>query len=205
MRVDSAELACSAHRQEDFRRDDLPQIAFIGRSNVGKSSLLNALLGRKGLARTSSTPGRTRMVNFFLVNRRCYFVDLPGYGYAKAGKQERQQWGELVDRYFRHEAQPERRERARVIQLIDAKVGATPLDRDAGEYLASFELSRLVVATKIDRIGRGQRVRALDGIREALGLPEDEMPVAVSAETGEGLKEVWRAVEEALIASPRAR
>ncbi len=145
------------------------------------------------------------MVNFFLVNRRCYFVDLPGYGYAKAGKQERQQWGELADRYFRHEAQPGRRERARVIQLIDAKVGATPLDRDAAEYLESFELPRLVVATKIDRIARGRRAQALDGIRAALGLPEDEMPVAVSAETGEGLKEVWRAVEESLIASPRAR
>ena len=103
MKVESAEFIRSAHASGDFVRDGRPEIAFVGRSNVGKSSLMNRLLGRKGLARTSSTPGRTRAVNYFLVNRRFYFVDLPGYGYAKAGKEERREWAALVDGYFRDE------------------------------------------------------------------------------------------------------
>ena len=101
MKVESAEFVKSARASGDFVRDGRPEIAFVGRSNVGKSSLLNRLLGRKGLARVSSTPGRTRLVNYFLINRRFWFVDLPGYGYAKAGKDERREWAALADSYFR--------------------------------------------------------------------------------------------------------
>jgi len=101
VKVESAEFVKSARASGDFVRDGRPEIAFVGRSNVGKSSLLNRLLGRKGLARVSSTPGRTRLVNYFLINRRFWFVDLPGYGYAKAGKDERREWAALADSYFR--------------------------------------------------------------------------------------------------------
>lgn len=198
MKVDSAELARSAYREEDLIADELPQVAFIGRSNVGKSSLMNALTGRQGLARTSSTPGRTRSVNYFLVNRRFYFVDLPGYGYAKAGKQERQGWAELIDAYFRGAARPERRERTLVVQLVDSKVGATRLDEEAHEYLRGFGLATRVVATKVDRLKSNQRPRALADIRQALGLGEEEGAVAVSAHTVEGIKPLWRALDQHL-------
>lgn len=196
MKVDSAELARSAYREEDLIADELPQVAFIGRSNVGKSSLMNALTGRKGLARTSSTPGRTRSVNYFLVNRRFYFVDLPGYGYAKAGKQERQGWAELIDAYFRGAARPGERERTLVVQLVDSKVGATRLDEEAHEYLRGFRLATRVVATKVDRLKSNERQRALAGIGRALGLEGEEGAVPVSAQTAEGIKPLWRALDQ---------
>lgn len=198
MKVDSAELARSAYGPGDFASDDLPQVAFIGRSNVGKSSLLNTLLGRAGLARTSSTPGRTRAVHYFRVNGRWYFVDLPGYGYAKAAKTDRRQWADLVEAYFKDLAEPRRRPRPAVlIQLVDAKVGATDLDAEARQYLASFGLPLLTVATKIDRLGRGQWHRAVTEIANRLDLSETR-PIPVSANTGEGIKELWRAITDAI-------
>lgn len=187
MKVESAEFVKSARASGDFVRDGRPEIAFVGRSNVGKSSLLNRLLGRKGLARVSSTPGRTRLVNYFLVNRRFWFVDLPGYGYAKAGKDERREWAALADSYFRDE-----RTRPLVVMLVDGKVGATPLDAQAYEYLASLGVELVVVATKVDRLPRGKRAAMEKGIRAALGEGINIIPV--SAHSGEGIQELWSAV-----------
>lgn len=189
MRTQSAEFARSAHAVQDFPRDGLPQVAFVGRSNVGKSSLLNRLLGRKALARVSRTPGRTRGVNFFLVDRRLYFVDLPGYGYAKAGKDERRRWADLMETYFTA-ATP----RPQVVQLVDGHVGATDLDRQAYEYLASLGLEVVVAATKIDRVRRHRRPQALAGITERLELTDGASPIPVSARSGEGIPELWRAI-----------
>lgn len=196
MKIDTAEFVLAAHVPADFLRDRLPQVAFIGRSNVGKSSLMNTLVARKGLARTSSTPGRTRSINYFLLNRRLYFVDLPGYGYAKAGKQDRAEWAKLIDRYFHHASQDG--ERVRVIQLVDAKVGATPLDEEAVEYIRAYGLPITVVATKVDKLTKHKRPAALAAIRRALDLPLDAEPIAVSAKTGDGLKELWRVIDEHL-------
>lgn len=193
MRTQSAEFARSAHAVQDFPRDGLPQVAFVGRSNVGKSSLLNRLLGRKALARVSRTPGRTRGVNFFLVDRRLYFVDLPGYGYAKAGKDERRRWADLMETYFTA-ATP----RPQVVQLVDGHVGATDLDRQAHEYLASLGLEVVVAATKIDRVRRHRRPQALTAIAERLQLADGASPVAVSARSGEGMSELWRVIAERL-------
>lgn len=190
MKIDSAEFIRSAPSGREFLRDGRPQVAFIGRSNVGKSSLLNRLLGRKGLARISSTPGRTRMVNYFLVNDRVYFVDLPGYGYAKAGLKDRQAWAVLVDEYFRSSV-PD----ALVIQLIDSKVGATDLDLEAWRYLRGFDAKIVIVATKSDRLSRSRRPAALDGIRRALQLGEETQVIPVSASTGDGMKELWREID----------
>lgn len=200
MKVETAEFIRSAHGSGDFIRDGRPEIVFVGRSNVGKSSLMNALLGRRGLARTSSTPGRTRAVNYFLVNRRFYFVDLPGYGYAKAAKDDRREWAALVDGYIR-----EVLDRALVVMLVDGKVGATKLDAQAYEYLSSLGASLLVVPTKIDRVPRGRRAAMLRGIGEALGLGESVPLIPVSAHSGEGMKELWGAVASHLegIASKR--
>jgi GTP-binding protein len=188
VKVESAEFIKSAHASGDFVRDGRPEVAFVGRSNVGKSSLMNRLLGRKGLARVSSTPGRTRSVNYFLVNRRFWFVDLPGYGYAKAGKEDRREWAALADRYFLHPGS-----RPLVVMLVDGKVGATPLDVQAWEYLASLGVPVVVAATKVDRIARGRRAAMAKGVGQALG--SDEVPlIPVSAHSGEGMKELWGAI-----------
>lgn len=198
MKIESAEFVASAHAETGFRRDGRPEVAFVGRSNVGKSSLLNRLLGRKALARTGSTPGRTRAVNYFLINRRFYFVDLPGYGYAKAGKAERRRWAELVDRYFAS-ASP----RVLVVLLVDSKVGATELDVQALNYLVGFGTDVLIAATKIDRVPRSKRARSLEDIRQALGLPAEVELVPVSATTGEGSGELWKRIESRLARAER--
>ena len=200
LKVETAEFVRSAHASGDFLRDGRPEVAFVGRSNVGKSSLMNRLLGRKGLAKTSSTPGRTRAVNYFLINRRFWFVDLPGYGYAKAAKDDRREWAALVESYLR-EALP----RLRLVQLVDGFVGATPLDVQAYEYLSSLGAAPVVAVTKIDRVPRGKRARALSAIRGTLGLTDGIPLLPVSAQSGEGMKELWGAVVPHLESSTRAR
>lgn len=197
MKIETAEFIRSAHGGGDYLRDGRPEIAFVGRSNVGKSSLLNRLLGRKSLARTSSTPGRTQAVNYFLVNRRFYFVDLPGYGYAKAGKEERREWAARVDGYFR-EAPPDA-----IVLLVDGKVGATPLDVQAYEYLSGLGVKVLVAATKVDKVSRGRWAAAVKEVRRTLGLEEAIPVIPVSAHSGDGVKELWGAIAPHLDASAR--
>ncbi|MEM9595070.1 MAG: ribosome biogenesis GTP-binding protein YihA/YsxC [Acidobacteriota bacterium] len=189
MKIGTAEFVLSAKAASQFRRDGRPEVAFVGRSNVGKSSLMNKLLGRKGLARTSSRPGRTQAVNYFLINDRLYFVDLPGYGFAKASRAERQSWAELMNLYFRTAEERD----VLLIQLVDAKVGATALDVQAGEYFHDLGFDPVVVATKVDKLPRSKRVRGLRSIREALGLGEGGA-VPCSATTGEGMGQVWNEI-----------
>ncbi len=185
----------SAVSAADFVTDGRPEILFVGRSNVGKSSLMNKLLGYNKLARVSSTPGRTRAVNYFLVDDSFYFVDLPGFGWAKAAKTERRQWAALVDGYLRSESGPRH-----VVQLVDAKVGVTPLDQQAHEYFCSLGYRPSVVATKIDRLPRGRRGASLAAAASALALGE-ERPIACSARSGEGVKELWSAIQSFLRSS----
>jgi GTP-binding protein len=200
LKIETAEFVRSAHSSEGFMRDGRPEVGFVGRSNVGKSSVMNRLVGRKGLAKTSSTPGRTRSVNYFLINRRFWFVDLPGYGYAKAAKDDRREWAALVESYLRDAAT-----RLRLVLLVDGKVGATPLDVQAFEYLSSLGVSLTVAATKIDRVPRGKRAIVLRGIREVLGLSDDIPLIPVSAHSGEGMKDLWGAVVPHLEASTSGR
>ena len=188
VKIDTAEFILSARRRDQFPRDRLPEIAFVGRSNVGKSSLMNRLLGRKGLARTSRTPGRTRAVNYFLINRRFYFVDLPGYGFARASRSEREKWAELMTDYFQD--RPGGRCRL-LLQLVDGKVGATPLDQHATLYFRSLGLEPIIVATKIDKVPRSRRARSLASIRKTLELAAGVEPVAASAVSGEGVPRLW--------------
>ncbi|MCG8459303.1 MAG: ribosome biogenesis GTP-binding protein YihA/YsxC [Holophagales bacterium] len=196
MKIQTAELAISAAREDQFLRDGRPEIAFVGRSNVGKSSLMNRLLGRRKLARTSSTPGRTRLVNYFLINEQLYFVDLPGYGFAKASRADREAWARLMDRYFRGAAH----RRVLLILLVDAKVGATTLDLQAAEYFLSLGLVPQVVATKIDKVRSSRRARSLRSIREQLALPAEPPGslVAVSAVTGAGMPQLWNRITDFL-------
>jgi GTP-binding protein len=190
-KVERVEFLKSVHQHDGFPQDGRPEVAFVGRSNVGKSSLLNRLLGRKGLARVSQTPGRTRSVNYFLVNDRQYFVDLPGYGYAKAGRADRAEWAALVDSYFRQQ-QPW------VVLLVDGKVGATPLDQEARRYLGELKAGVTVVATKIDQVPKTRRAAALAGIRQSLNLEEGHRLIAVSARSGEGMKDLWNEILQRL-------
>jgi GTP-binding protein len=189
VRVNSAEFVLSARSPSDFVRDGRPEVAFAGRSNVGKSCLLNCLLGRRGLARTSRTPGRTQAINYFLINGQFYFVDLPGYGYAKASFRERQRWATLMERYLRH-ALPA----AELVLLVDAKVGATDLDVQAAGYLEEKGARPIVVATKIDRVPRNRRRAALEQVRTVLSLAEGQAPLGVSARSGEGVRALWRTI-----------
>jgi GTP-binding protein len=193
MKIKTAEFLRSAVGASQFVRDDLPEIAFAGRSNVGKSSLINKMLQRKALARTSSKPGRTRMVNYFLINQRWYLVDLPGYGYAKASKSEREVWGQLVEAYLESVRGP-----SRLILLVDAKIAGTPLDAQAADYFKSLEVNLLVVATKIDRLPRSKRAGSLASIRQLLDLGSEEPLFPVSAHTGEGIEALWHALDPIL-------
>ena len=190
MKIQTAEFQLSAARQDQFLRDGRPEIAFVGRSNVGKSSLMNRLLGRKKLARTSSTPGRTQAVNYFLINERFYFVDLPGYGFAKASRSDRERWARLMDQYFRGAVERS----VLLIQLVDAKVGATELDLQATDYFESLGLLPQVVATKIDKVSSSRRIKSLRSIDQQLELPEGEEIIAVSAVKGTGVPQLWRRI-----------
>lgn len=196
MKIETGRFIRSAVSEADLVQDGLPQVAFAGRSNVGKSSLLNRLLGRKSLARISSTPGRTQAINYFLINSGFYFVDLPGYGYAKVGKQVRREWAKLMDGYFRTAP-----EALRVVQLVDSKVGATPLDVEAKDYFADLGIATTVVATKIDKVGRGRRAQQLQEIRATLRASEDTALVPFSAVKGDGIKELWSEISTFLRAS----
>lgn len=197
VKIETAEHVRAAHGEAQLVRDDRPQIAFVGRSNVGKSSLMNRLVGRKGLARTSSTPGRTRAVHYFLVNGRFYFVDLPGYGYAKVSRSARREWAELVGQYFRRVPAP-----PLVIQVVDAKVGATPLDLEARKYLGSLGVPLVVAATKADRLSGGKAVAAPGAVRRSLELGDEVRVLPVSAHSGKGINELWKEIESFLRAEP---
>lgn len=195
MRIETAEFVRSTVAGSGPLGDGTPEVAFVGRSNVGKSSLLNRLLGQK-LARTSSTPGRTRTLNWFRINRRFWFVDLPGYGFARTSRDEREEWAAAIDAYLRGTSGSRM-----VVHLVDAKVGATRLDEEAAQYLSSLGVQRVVVATKIDRLKRGERARRLVEIGRALGLAGGTEVIPVSALSGEGVRELWKCVAEFLAGS----
>jgi GTP-binding protein len=171
-----------------------PEVAIAGRSNVGKSSLLNALLGRRGLARTSGTPGRTRQINYFLVNDRFVLADLPGYGFAVGPEAERRSWGPLVEGYLR-----ERPTLRGVALLVDARRGAEEEEEELLGFLAHVGLPAALVATKLDKLGRAAAGAALADLRVHAGTPI----VGFSARTGAGCDELWRVLRGWLAAPER--
>lgn len=190
MRVTSAEFITSAVTPTQYPPAIGPEIAFVGRSNVGKSSLINTLLNRHGLAKTSGTPGKTRTINFFAVNRALGFVDLPGYGYAQVRRAEREAWGPMVERLFRT-----RQELVGMIQLVDVRRHPGAEDQNTRAWLLQWNLPVLLVATKVDKIGRTQRPNYLKQMRVSLNL-DDDMPVLFSAHTGEGKEQILRWISQ---------
>lgn len=169
---------------------DYPQVAFCGRSNVGKSSLINKLLGRKSLARVSAEPGKTITINYYEVDKTLYLVDLPGYGYAKRSFDERKKWKALIDKYF------SLGNNILFLQLVDLKAGLTKDDEAMIEFLSESELPFAVVCTKSDKINKTNREKNLKAIRENPLIPEDVEIIPFSAHTGEGKDEVWRIINE---------
>ena len=198
MKILSAEFIGSCARPEQFPDSGLPEVAFIGRSNVGKSSLINSLLQRKGLAKVSRTPGKTRLINFFLAVsddpglERFVAVDLPGYGYAKASKELRAGWEPLIGRYLDGSEQL----RA-VVVLAECRV-LSELDQEAIAWLLAGGRSPIVAATKVDKLKMGERVRALRRLRDGLGLAEGDEFIPFSSVTGEGRNRLWTVLKERL-------
>jgi len=198
MRVHAAELLQVAGRADQFPRDGRPEVAFAGRSNVGKSSLINRLLGRRSLARTSATPGRTQTINFYAVDDARLFVDLPGYGYAKVPRSVQEAWWALVEEYV-----TTRGPLRGVIHLTDARHPPTELDRELGTFLASVGLPWVTVLTKADKVPRGRRAASLAAARQVLELDGPDAAIFFSAETGEGAAALWQRIEAMLAAPPR--
>lgn len=190
MKITSAEFIKSAFNRDHWIDDRRPEIAFLGRSNVGKSSLINSLLQRKGLARTSNTPGRTQSINYFLINDAFYFVDLPGYGYAKVSKSMRSDWGTMAEEYL-----SEREQLVLCVQLIDSRHEPTRLDLQLNEWLNFNGKPHIAVATKSDKLTANQLTKQLKLIRMALKFSE---VIPYSAETGKGRDDVWGQLDAAV-------
>lgn len=184
MKILSAEFIISAARPEQLPVDARPQIAFAGRSNVGKSSLINALLHRKGLVKTSSTPGKTQLINYFLINEQFYFVDLPGYGYAKAPRSVVDQWAPMIEGYLKDS--PHLRA---VVLLFDIRREPDARDRRMVEWLRHYQIPLLAVLTKTDKVKRQEMVNAQRLV--AAVLEGDPVPILTSATSGLGMKELW--------------
>ena len=196
LKITSCRFSCSAFRPQDEPRVPGPDVVFLGRSNVGKSSLINRLLRTKGLARTSSQPGRTQSVNFYRVNESLHFVDLPGYGYAKVPESVRRTWGPMVQGFL------ERRQQriALALLVLDARHEPTVLDGTMRDWLDANAIPYVVAATKADKLsgnGRAQSGRRL----KSFGGSHSAAAVLVSAETGLGVREVWRHLDSALATS----
>jgi GTP-binding protein len=190
MKTTSAEFIKSATQPSQYPDYSYPEVAFAGKSNVGKSSLINALVNRRKLAQTSSTPGKTRLLNFFLINGRVSFVDLPGYGYARVSQDTRKEWKPMVERYL-----SERKELGLVILILDIRRDPSADDLSLLEWLQFYERNFLIVLTKCDKLSRGQGKARVKLITKALAVPE-ENTVLFSAVTGEGKAEIWKFISK---------
>jgi GTP-binding protein len=190
MKITSAEFIKSAYNESHWTNDNLPEISFLGRSNVGKSSLINSLLLRKGLAKTSNTPGRTQCINFFLINEKFYFVDLPGYGYAKVSKSMRQDWGIMAQEYL-----AKRPQLMLSIELVDLRHLPTKLDEQLYEWLVYNQKPHIIVATKADKLSNNQLKKNLTEIEKA--MPESKV-IAYSAKTGKGRDHLWQEILQSI-------
>lgn len=196
MKIFAAEFIKSCMSPEQFPSGNLHEVAFVGRSNVGKSSLINSLLNRRDLAKISRTPGKTRAVNVFLVSTsdpdlsQFHLVDLPGYGFAKVSKSVRTQWGPLMEDYL-----VDRASLLAVVLLVDSRV-ATDQDCQTLAWLRSIHRNPLIIATKVDKLKSGERVRTLSQTHRVLGLTEGEVLIPYSSITGDGRDRVWRAIRD---------
>lgn len=191
MEVQEVQLVMSAVSPTQYPTTGLPEIGLVGRSNVGKSSLTNTLINRRSYARTSSQPGKTRTLNFYEVEHQLYFVDVPGYGYAKVSKQERAKFGTMIETYL-----SKRQTLKGVIQLVDGRHAPSDDDVSMYQWLQYYDIPTLIVATKIDKIKPGVRNRQTSLINKTLGLRQAQTPlITFSAQTKLGKDDVWQWIE----------
>ncbi|ODV57320.1 ribosome biogenesis GTP-binding protein YihA/YsxC [Lysinibacillus fusiformis] len=190
MKVHNVEMVISAVRPDQYPEDGLPEFALAGRSNVGKSSFINRMIGRKALARISSKPGKTQTLNFYKIEEQLFFVDVPGYGYAKVSKSEREAWGKMIERYFKG-----RQELKAVVQIIDLRHPPTADDRMMYDFLKHYNIPCIVIATKADKIPKGKWDKHKKIVKETLEMEKNDPLIVFSSESGLGFEEAWRTIE----------
>jgi GTP-binding protein len=190
MKITKTEFLKSAFTEDDWPKDSQPEVAFLGRSNVGKSSLINSLLSVRGLARTSSTPGRTQSLNFFSVNDKFKLVDFPGFGYARVPKNIKSTWGEMATAYL-----AKRRQLVLSIHIVDSRHEPTKQDLQLHEWLEQSDKPQLIVATKSDKLSHNELKKNLQHIARVL---DNDSVMAYSAKSGRGRNELWRAIRTAI-------
>lgn len=191
MKVNNVSLAAVGVKMSQYPDDGKPEIAFAGKSNVGKSTLINAMIGRKALARTSSQPGKTRTINFYNVEDILYFVDLPGYGYAKAPRTEIEKWGKMIEEYLN------KRETLRgIVMLVDIRHEPGENDRLMYDWLKHYGYDIIIAATKKDKIKRSQIQKQLSLIKNTFKLAPEDRLIAFSGETKDGVEELWEELEK---------
>lgn len=190
MKVNKADIVISAVSPEQYPSTGLPEIALAGRSNVGKSSFINTMINRKGLARTSGKPGKTQTLNYYIIEDTFYFVDVPGYGYAKVSKTERAKWGQMLETYF-----TQREPLKAALSVVDLRHPPTADDIQMYEFLKYHSIPVIVIATKADKIPRGKWNKHIKITKDALNLREEDHFVLFSSETGEGKDKAWSLIE----------
>lgn len=191
MEIKQSVFIISAVSKNMYPEDDKIEIAFVGRSNVGKSSLINSLANRKKLVKVSSTPGKTRLVNFFLINNEFYFVDLPGYGYAKVSKEEKKNWGRIVEEYLLYNNY-----KKKVVLLVDCRHKPTSDDVMMYNFIKHYGYIAMVVATKRDKISKNEQTKSQKIIRETLNMPNDEKLIYFSSLSKDGREEILLEIEK---------
>lgn len=194
MNVNHAEIVISAVSPAQYPETDLPEVALAGRSNVGKSTFINTLINRKKLVRTSSKPGKTQTLNFYLIENKFHFVDVPGYGYAKVSKTERAKWGKMIETYL-----TTREQLKAVVLLVDSRHDPTQDDIAMYDFLNYYELPVIVIGTKIDKVPKSSRNKTTQNIRKKLDMVDSDPLILFSAETKQGKDEAWKAIEEAMV------
>lgn len=190
MKVHNADIVISAVDKKQYPETEIPEIALAGRSNVGKSSFINTLLERKNLARTSSKPGKTQTLNFYLIENSFHFVDVPGYGYAKVSKTERAKWGKMIETYLTQRSQLKA-----VISLIDVRHAPSKEDVQMYEFLKYYDIPVIVVATKVDKIPRGKWNKHESMIKKSLNFDGNDHFILFSSETKQGKEQAWSVIE----------
>ncbi|GAA0294653.1 GTP-binding protein [Gracilibacillus halotolerans] len=193
MKVTKAEIVISAVSEKQYPDGNLPEIALAGRSNVGKSSFINKLINRKSLARTSSKPGKTQTLNFYLINDAFHFVDVPGYGYAKVSKREREKWGKMMEEYF-----TKRTNLKLAVLVVDIRHKPTNDDVMMYDFFKYYEMKVLVIATKLDKIPKNKKQQHLQQVINTLELDKNDTIIPFSAETGEGKDAAWNFLQQYL-------
>lgn len=191
MKVNNVELVISAVRPDQYPEDGLPEFALAGRSNVGKSSFINKMIGRKSMARTSSKPGKTQTLNFYKIEEKLFYVDVPGYGYAKVSKSEREAWGKMIERYI-----TDREPLRAVIQIVDLRHPPSNDDVAMYDFMKHFDIPCIIIATKADKIPKGKWDKHKKIVRDTLDMDKTDPLIVFSSDTGLGFDEAWKEIEK---------